>query len=70
MTGEYVVPSILGGGKSALFGPIVGSQFLEAIDYPFGATMSLVLVAFLLVVIFAYLRVLGRQAERNLGSAF
>jgi spermidine/putrescine transport system permease protein len=34
MTGEYVVPSILGGGKSALFGPIVGSQFLEAIDYP------------------------------------
>jgi spermidine/putrescine transport system permease protein len=69
MTGEYVVPSILGGGKSALFGPIVGAQFLEAIDYPFGSAMALSLVAVLLVVIVAYLRVLGRQAETNLGAA-
>jgi len=69
MTGEYVVPSILGGGKSALFGPIVGSQFLSAIDYPFGAAMSLGLIVFLLVVIFAYLKTLGGRAEQHLGSA-
>ena len=69
MTGEYVVPSILGGGKSALFGPIVGSQFLEAIDYPFGAAMSLGLIVFLLVVIFAYLKALGGRAEQHLGRA-
>lgn len=69
MTGEYVVPSILGGGKSALFGPIVGSQFLEAIDYPFGATMALGLILVLLVVIFAYLKALGGRAEQNLGTA-
>ncbi len=69
MTGEYVVPSILGGGKSALFGPIVGSQFLNAIDYPFGAAMALSLVAVLLVMIVVYVRVLGRRAEANLGAA-
>jgi spermidine/putrescine transport system permease protein len=69
MTGEYVVPSILGGGKSALFGPIVGSQFLNAIDYPFGAAMALSLVVVLLVMIVLYLRVLGRRAETNLGAA-
>jgi spermidine/putrescine transport system permease protein len=69
MTGEYVVPSILGGGKSALFGPIVGSQFLNAIDYPFGAAMALSLVVVLLVTIVLYLRVLGRRAEANLGTA-
>jgi len=69
MTGEYVVPSILGGGKSALFGPVVASQFLEAINYPFGAAMSFALIVFLLVVIFVYLRSLGRQAELNLGAA-
>lgn len=69
MTGEYVVPSILGGGKSALFGPIVGSQFLEAIDYPFGAVMALGLIVVLLVVIFAYLKALGGRAEANLGAA-
>ncbi|MGQ0668282.1 MAG: ABC transporter permease [Actinomycetota bacterium] len=69
MTGEYVVPSILGGGKQGLFGPIVADQFLEALNYPFGAAMSLVMVALLFVVIFLYLRVLGRQAEQNLGAA-
>jgi spermidine/putrescine transport system permease protein len=69
MTGEYVVPTLLGGAKQAFFGPIVADTFLEAIDYPFGAAMSLVLVVFLLVVIFLYLRVLGRRAEESLGTA-
>lgn len=69
MTGEYVVPTILGGGKSALFGPIVASQFLVAIDYPFGAAMSIALVAVLLAAIFVYLRLLGARAEENLGAA-
>jgi ABC-type spermidine/putrescine transport system permease subunit I len=48
---------------------VVADQFLEALNYPFGAAMSLVMVVFLLVVVFLYLRVLGRQAERNLGAA-
>jgi spermidine/putrescine transport system permease protein len=69
MTGEYVVPTILGGAKGAFFGPIVANQFLDAFNWPFGAAMSLVLVVFMLVVIFAYLRLLGRQAEQNLGVA-
>jgi spermidine/putrescine transport system permease protein len=69
MTGEYVVPLLLGGNKSALFGPIVASQFLNAIDYPFGSAMSLILVGVLLVVVFAYLRTVGRRAEENLGTA-
>jgi spermidine/putrescine transport system permease protein len=69
MTGEYVVPTILGGAKGALFGPIVANQFLDAFNWPFGAAMSTVLVVFLLVVIFLYLRVLGRRAEESLGAA-
>jgi spermidine/putrescine transport system permease protein len=69
MTGEYVVPTILGGAKGALFGPIVANQFLDAFNWPFGAAMSTVLVVFLLLVIFLYLRVLGRRAEESLGAA-
>lgn len=69
MTGEYVVPTILGGAKTALLGPVVADQFLSALNYPFGAAMSVALVAFLLVVIFFYLRSVGRQAEANLGAA-
>jgi spermidine/putrescine transport system permease protein len=68
MTGEYVVPEILGGAKSFLVGSLVANQFLTAIDWPFGAALSLVLVAMMLVIIFIYLRVLGGRAEENLGS--
>jgi spermidine/putrescine transport system permease protein len=69
MTGEYVVPTILGGAKEPFIGPAVADQFLSAINYPFGAAMSMGLVLFLLVVISLYLRFLGRQAEVNLGAA-
>jgi spermidine/putrescine transport system permease protein len=69
MTGEYVVPTILGGAKEPFIGTAVADQFLSAINYPFGAAMSMGLVLFLLVVIFVYLRFLGRQAEANLGAA-
>jgi spermidine/putrescine transport system permease protein len=68
MTGEYVVPTLLGGGKGALFGPIVAGTFLDALDYPFGAAMSLVLVVFLLVAIFTYLRLVGRGTEPAVGA--
>ena len=68
MTGEYVVPTILGGAKQPFIGTAVADQFLSALNYPFGAAMSVGLVAFLLVVIFVYLRFVGRQAEANLGT--
>jgi spermidine/putrescine transport system permease protein len=69
MTGEYVVPTILGGAKEPFIGTAVADQFLSALNYPFGAAMSMGLVLFLLVVIFLYLRSLGRQAAGNLGTA-
>lgn len=69
MTGEYVVPTILGGAKEPFIGTAVADQFLSAINYPFGAAMAMGLVLFLLVVIFFYLRSLGRQAAGNLGTA-
>jgi spermidine/putrescine transport system permease protein len=68
MTGEYVVPAILGGAKTFLVGSLVANEVLTAIDYPFGAALSMVLIVILLVVIFVYLRVLGRRAEENLGA--
>jgi spermidine/putrescine transport system permease protein len=69
MTGEYVVPTILGGAKEPFIGPAVADQFLSAINHPFGSAMAMGLVAFLLIVIFLYLRSLGRQAEANLGAS-
>lgn len=68
MTGEYVVPEILGGAKSFLFGSLVANEFRTAINWPFGAALSMVLIIALLVVIFLYLRVLGGKTEESLGS--
>lgn len=68
MTGEYVVPQILGGAKTFLMGPLVANSVLTAIDYPFGAALSMGLVAVLLVVITLYLRAAGRGAAADLGS--
>jgi spermidine/putrescine transport system permease protein len=69
MTGEYVVPTILGGAKEPFIGTAVADQFLSAINYPFGAAMAVGLVGFLLIVIFLYLRWLGRQVETSHGVA-
>ncbi len=68
MMGEYVVPEILGGAKSFLVGNLVANEFRTAIDWPFGAALSMVLVGMMLIVIFMYVRVLGKRAEENLGD--
>jgi len=69
MMGEYVVPEILGGAKSYLIGNLIANEFRTAIDWPFGAALGMTLVVLMLIVIFVYLRVLGRRAEENLGAA-
>ena len=68
MMGEYVVPTILGGAKTFLVGSLVSNEILTAIDWPFGAAVSMGLIAVMLVLIALYLRVLGRRAEEGLGS--
>jgi spermidine/putrescine transport system permease protein len=67
MTGEYVVPEILGGAKSFLVGSLVANEILTAVDWPFGAALSVGLIVVLLAVILAYLRALGDRAEQHLG---
>lgn len=70
MMGEYVVPTILGGAKSFLVGSLVSNEILTAIDWPFGAAVSMGLVLVMVGIILIYLRVLGSRAEQGLGSVF
>lgn len=67
--GEYVVPTILGGAKSFLVGSLVANEILTAVDWPFGAAVSMALILLMLVLVALYLRVLGRRAEEGLGAA-
>lgn len=65
--GNFVVPELLGGGKSPMVGNLIRDQFLKARDWPFGAVFALAMVLFL-VVLFAtqaYVarRINGRSAR-------
>lgn len=57
--GNFVVPELLGGGKLVMVGNLIRDQFLKARDWPFGATLALIVIAFL-----AVLLVLQARASR------
>ena len=61
--GNFVVPELLGGGKTVMVGNLIRDQFLKARDWPFGATLALAVIAFLVVLFmlqaFASRRVTG-----------
>ena len=59
-TGEYVIPAILGGGKTLLVGNVVADQFLKVGDYPFGSALAVALMLVLLLVL-----VIARSRLRN-----
>ena len=66
--GNFVVPELLGGGKTVMVGNLIRDQFLEARDWPFGAVIALFVVA-LLVALFAIQaaisrRINGKQVQR------
>jgi spermidine/putrescine transport system permease protein len=58
--GAFLVPDLLGGGKSIMIGNVVQNQFTTARDWPFGSALSLVLMA---VVMALLLAALGRKSE-------
>ena len=46
--GNFVVPELLGGGKTVMVGNLIRDQFLRAQDWPFGAVLAMVVVVALL----------------------
>jgi ABC-type spermidine/putrescine transport system permease subunit I len=60
-TGEYVIPQILGGGKTLMVGNVVANQFLDIGDYPFGAALAIVLTLIVMIVLVA----LRSRADRS-----
>ncbi|MDX6538997.1 MAG: spermidine/putrescine transport system permease protein [Gaiellales bacterium] len=63
MTGEYVIPSLLGGGKREFVGNAVGDQFLVAQDWPLGAAMAIALMIVLSVFLIVYLAFATREEQ-------
>ena len=59
--GAYATPEVLGGAKTTLLGSYVVVQFLTARNWPFGASLSFVLMAVMLVATLVYFRTGGRN---------
>jgi spermidine/putrescine transport system permease protein len=64
-TGEYVIPQILGGGKVLMYGNVVADQFQNTGDYPFGAALSVSLMAVLTVVVLVTRRATAGREVRT-----
>ncbi len=59
--GSFVTPAILGGTSGQMLGVLVEQQFLVVYNWPFGAACASVLVAIVLAVNFASVRLLDRR---------
>jgi spermidine/putrescine transport system permease protein len=60
--GAYLTPDLMGGGKTVMIGNLVQNQFTTARDWPFGAAISLLLMAMVLLA----MRALGEKGEELL----
>ena len=54
--GAYLTPDLLGGGRTVLIGNLVQNQFTTARDWPFGAAISVGLMALVGVLVLLMLR--------------
>lgn len=62
-TGEYVVPAILGGGKTLMYGNVIASQFFKVGDFPFGSALAVSLMAAMTIVLVVARRRAGGLEE-------
>ena len=60
---NFIIPELIGGGKTVLIGNLIRDQFLKARDWPFGSTLALVLTLSLVVLLVAQAAVSRRLNE-------
>jgi spermidine/putrescine transport system permease protein len=58
--GNFVTPDLLGGGKFQMVGNLIYDQFLSARDWPFGATLSGMLIVLMMILLFLQALAAGR----------
>ncbi len=63
LTGEYLIPVILGGDLTLYAGNLIAQQFVTTRDWPFGAAIAMVVIAAMTVAILVYTRVATREAQ-------
>ena len=60
--GNFITPDLLGGGRLQMVGNVIYDQFLTARDWPFGATLSFLLIGVMMALLFSQ-ALLVRRAQ-------
>ena len=66
---DYVNASILGGTNTTMIGNVIQAQYFVNLNYPMAAALSFMLMAVLLIGVFAYARALGTEDVLDMAAA-
>ena len=59
--GDFINAELLGTPKQQMIGNVIQAKFLESLDYPTAASLSFVLMAFILVGLLVYAKLVGTE---------
>jgi spermidine/putrescine transport system permease protein len=65
-TGQFVIPDLLGGGKTVMLGSLIQQQFLQSRDWPFGSAIAFMAMGLSMVGIWCYARLAAKRGEETL----
>ncbi|WP_339764488.1 ABC transporter permease [uncultured Hoeflea sp.] len=65
--GAYVTPRVLGGGRNLMLGNLIDLQFGQGRNWPLGASLSMTLLAIVLLALMVYVRFAGRNGGSHHG---
>ncbi|MCV0397793.1 MAG: ABC transporter permease [Rhizobiaceae bacterium] len=63
--GAYVTPRVLGGGRNLMVGNLIELQFGQGRNWPLGASLSMTLLAIVLIALMVYIRYAGSGERRH-----
>jgi spermidine/putrescine transport system permease protein len=66
--GNFIVPELLGGGRSPMIGNLIQGQFLRARDWPFGAALAAGLIVITIGLLLVQAWLLMRERHREAGA--
>lgn len=65
-TGQFVIPDLLGGGKTVMLGNAIAQQFGASRDWPFGSAIAVLGMGLVMLGLWGYARAAGERAQETL----
>jgi spermidine/putrescine transport system permease protein len=63
--GAYITPDLLGGAKDMMIGNLIQMQFLKSKNWPFGSSLSFIVMIIVLALLVLYIKFGDLEEERK-----